>query len=159
MIIKCAYDNLVNINELTLHDKNPNSHSDDQAERLAQIMRYQGVRSPVIVSRLSGKVVAGHGRIEAFKKLHEEFPQEQWDKVPVQTQDFDDEAQEYTYLVSDNAISEWSELNLQQINLDSMDIGPFEIELLGLKDFDVQPKKKRARICPHCGMDASEPVL
>jgi ParB-like chromosome segregation protein Spo0J len=158
MNIKCSFDQKININDLRAHDKNPNSHSDDQVTRLAQIMRYQGIRSPVIVSRLSSKVVAGHGRIEALKELHKEFPDEQWDQVPVNFQDFENEEQEYLYLVSDNAIAEWSELNLAQINADIVDIGPVEIELLGLKDFEVEPseKKKRAKMCPHCGLNVNE---
>jgi ParB-like chromosome segregation protein Spo0J len=153
MIIHANYSELVNIKDLTPHPKNPNSHSDEQIERLAIILRYQGIRAPIVVSRRSGCIVAGHGRLEAIKALNKQFPDESWDKVPVSYQDFENEEQEYLYLVSDNAIAEWSELDLGKINVDILDIGPIDMELTGLKDFEVEPseKKKKTKVCPHCG--------
>jgi DNA modification methylase len=88
------------------------------------------------VSNLSGLVVQGHGRIEAAKKLNMEF-------VPVIYQDFDDEVQEYSALVADNSIASWAELDLAMINAELPELGPdFDIDLLGLKDFELEPMDK-----------------
>lgn len=135
--IKCAHDSLEKLKSLVPHPKNPNKHTKDQIERLAKIIQYQGFRNPIKVSKLSGYVTAGHGRIEAAKLL-------KMDVVPVDFQDYDDEAQEMADLVADNAIAEWSTLDLSQINADIGDIGPdFDIEMLGLKSFEVEAFDKK----------------
>jgi site-specific DNA-methyltransferase (adenine-specific) len=128
----------VSVAELLFHPKNPNHHSNEQIKRLAQILRYQGFRSPIVVSNLSGFVTVGHGRIEAAKLNG-------WDKVPVSYQDYEDEAQEYAHIVSDNSIAEWATLDLAEINTEMLDLGPdFDIDLLGLKDFTIDPVDKYA---------------
>jgi hypothetical protein len=58
-------------------------------------------------------------------------------------QDFENEAQEYAYLTSDNAIALWSELDLSYVNAEMLDLGPdFDIDLLGIKDFSIEPAEK-----------------
>ena len=134
--IKCSYDELVSIKELKPHPKNPNAHSDEQIARLGKILAYQGFRSPIVVSRNSGFIVAGHGRLLAAKEIG-------FKEVPVTYQDFADEDQEYAHLVADNAISEWSNLDLSQINLEVPSLGPdFDIDFLGIKDFEIEPADK-----------------
>ena len=55
-------------------------------------------------------------------------------------QDFENEAQEYAYLTSDNAIASWSELDLSAVNDEMLDLGPdFDIDLLGIKNFTIEP--------------------
>lgn len=144
MKIHCLYDKLVPIGELKTHPKNPNEHPSDQIVRLAQILDYQGWRYPVKVSKLSGYITSGHGRIEAAKKNG-------WKEVPVNFQEYESEAQEYADIVADNAIAEWSDLNLSQINLEVGDLGPdFKIDLLGIKDFEIDPIDK---LDPQCDED------
>ncbi len=129
MKIRCEYNKLVPLSELKTHPKNRNKHSKDQIDRLAHIFEYQGIRHPIIVSNLSGFIVAGHGRLEAaIKAKMEEFP--------VDFQDFPDAEAEYAFLVSDNSIALWAELDLSGINADLPDLGPdFDIDLLGIKNF------------------------
>lgn len=118
--------------ELIPSPKNPNKHPEKQIERLAEIIRYQGFRSPIIVSNRTGHIVVGHGRLEAAKKLG-------LTTVPVSYQDFTDWDQEYAYMVADNAIAEWAELDLGQINAEIPNLGPLDINLLGIKDFNLDP--------------------
>lgn len=154
--IHCAADNLVEISKLKLHSKNANKHPDDQIERLAKILCAQGFRSPVIVSNLSGCVVAGHGRIEAAKANG-------WTHVPVNYQDFESEDQEVAHLHADNAIAAWAELDLSAINEQMGDFGPdFDLDLLGLQDWKLDPSEfeppkeekpqpeKQEKRCPAC---------
>ena len=130
---RCAYKELVSVKQLTPHPKNRNQHSQEQINRLADIIQYQGWRHPIIVSNLSGKIVAGHGRLAAAKKL-------KLDSVPVDYQDFPDEDAEYAFLTSDNAIALWAELDLAGINTDLGDLGPdFDLNMLGIKDFTLDP--------------------
>lgn len=127
--IKCEYEKLLPITELKAHPKNRNKHPEDQIARLARVIEYQGWRHPIIVSNLSGLIVAGHGRLAAAQKLGLE-------EVPVDYQDFESEEQEYAFLQSDNAIALWAEMDLSGINADIPDLGPdFDIDMLGIKNF------------------------
>lgn len=136
MKINCAYDDLVEIHKLVPHPKNPNKHPKDQIERLAKIIDYQGMRSPIVVSTLSGFITKGHGRLEALKLLG-------WEKVPVDYQDYENDAQEYSDIVADNAIADWAAQDLSMINTEMLDLGPdFDVDLLGIKDFTIEPIEK-----------------
>lgn len=136
MKIECAYDKLVPLSELRQHPKNRNKHPANQIERLAKVLKYQGWRKPITVSNRSGFITAGHGRLEAALKNG-------WKEVPVDYQDYESEEQEYADLTADNALASWAELDLSGINLDIGDLGPdFDIELLGLQEFTVEPADK-----------------
>lgn len=141
--INCVYKQMVPIGNLNPHPKNPNKHTKEQIKRLAKIIEYQGFRKAITVSVLSGHITAGHGRLEAAKLLG-------MDRVPVDFQDYDDENQEFSDLTADNAIAEWAALDLSQINKDILELGPnFDIDLLGIKDFVLEPIEK----IPLCNED------
>lgn len=136
MEIKSTDITVTPIGKLVFNPKNNNKHPKEQIDRLAQLIEYQGFRNPIVVSTRTGFVVAGHGRIEAAKKLGIK-------DVPVMFQDFESEAQEYAYLTSDNAIAAWAELDLSAVNTEMLDFGPdFDIDLLGIKDFVIEPIEK-----------------
>lgn len=159
LIVHCKYDEYVPIKQLKAHPKNRNKHPEGQVKRLAQILNYQGWRYPVKVSRRSGYVTSGHGRIEAAKLNG-------WELIPVNYQDYESDEQEYADVTADNAIASWSELDLSAINVDLTELGPdFDIDLLGIKDFVLEPADKEVEInekeldenistekeCPSCG--------
>jgi len=134
----------INIDELKSHPRNPNKHSKDQIKRLSELIKYQGWRLPIIVSKKSGYIISGHGRLEAAKYI-------KLKQVPVSYQDFNDEEQEYSFLVSDNAIASWAELDLSSINSFVPELGPdFDINLLGLENFVIEPTD---RLEPQCDED------
>jgi DNA modification methylase len=138
MEVKCAYDKLVSIKDLKPHPKNPNRHSKDQITRLAEIISYQGIRRPVRISNRSGFITAGHGLVDALKYLGQK-------DAPVNYQDYQDEDQEYADIVADNAIASWAEIDLASINLEVPVLGPdFDINMLGLRDFEIDPNDKYA---------------
>lgn len=138
MEIKSTDITVTPIGTLVFNPKNNNKHPKEQIDRLAQLIEYQGFRNPIVVSTRTGFVVAGHGRIEAAKKLGIK-------DVPVMFQDFESEAQEYAYLTSDNAIAAWAELDLSAVNTEMLDLGPdFDIDLLGIKDFELIAEEKYA---------------
>lgn len=130
--IKSKNISQVDIDSLVLNPKNNNTHPKEQIERLEKLIKYQGFRNPVVVSNRSGFVIAGHGRIEAAKNLG-------FKELPVMFQDFENEAEEYAYLTSDNAIQSWSSLDYGKINAEMLDFGPeFDIDMLGIKDFTIE---------------------
>ncbi|MBQ6140797.1 MAG: DUF4417 domain-containing protein [Kiritimatiellae bacterium] len=135
--IKCAYTDMVATDEVTPRPKNPNKHPPKQIALLARMMRRVGIRSPITVSKLSGYVVRGHGRLEACKAL--KMP-----RVPVDFQDYADEAEEMADLMADNRIPELAELDLSAAwkNLGSI-ADEFKLEDLGFlksefKDVNLQ---------------------
>lgn len=136
MQVHCSYDKLVKLSDLKPHPKNRNKHPKDQIDRLAKILDYQGWRYPVKVSKRSGFVTSGHGRIEAAKLKG-------WKTVPVDFQDYDSETKEIADVNSDNAIALWAELDFSGINEDIGDLGPdFDLDLLGIKNFQVDVADK-----------------
>ena len=133
MLIRCAYDKLVPLKNIKPNPKNPNIHSPEQIKRLAEILKYQGIRKPLIVSNQSGLLITGHGTLEAIKLNG-------WEKAPVSYQDFEDSDQEYAHMVADNSLASWAQLDLMQINIEVPELGPnLEISMLGLKNFQVDP--------------------
>lgn len=142
--IHCAYDKLVPISEIKLNSKNRNKHPEEQILRLMEIIKYNGVRRCVTVSKRSGIVTVGHGRIEAMKRLGMK-------EIPVNFQDYESEDAEYADGVADNAIGLWAELDLAGINSDLGDLGPdFDLNMLGIKDFVLDIAEK---LEPGCDED------
>lgn len=144
---------MVDVNEIIPHEKNPNKHSKEQVKRLAKIIKTSGFRNPLIVSKLSGRLIAGHGRLLAARQIGLK-------ELPVIFQDFESEDEEFQHLVADNATnSSWDGLDLAAINAQLPTLGPdFDIDLLGLKSFvlepaekEKKPKQPRFHECPECG--------
>ena len=120
--VYCSHDEIVDIMKVIPNPKNPNMHPERQIEILSQVIKAQGWRKPITVSKRSGFVVAGHGRLQAALLLRAE-------QVPVDYQDYANEAEEYADLVADNRISELSTVNedllidiLNEINDTDIDV-------------------------------------
>ena len=115
------------IENIKEHPQNPNTHSKKQIDRLVKLIKENGFRQPLIVSNQSGYLVSGHARLEACKKLGLK-------EVPVIYQDFKSKDQEKAHLVADNAISEWSKIDM--LMLDDLDFkDDFDFENLGFVHF------------------------
>lgn len=128
----CAYDKLVKVEELIPHPKNPNTHPQNQIKILAQNIRYHGWRHPIVVSKPSGYIVAGHGRLEAAKELGVSI-------VPVEYQDFASEDNELAVLVGDNRLAELSSLDLNGLQdiIDGFKASDFDTILAGFEPTDL----------------------
>lgn len=79
----CAHDAIVAIEKLIPNPKNPNTHPDAQIQALGRIIRQTGWRAPITVSKRSGFIVKGHGRLAAAKL-------EGLTEVPVDYQNYTD---------------------------------------------------------------------
>lgn len=128
----CAYDKLVKVEEVIPHPKNPNTHPQSQIKILAQNIRYHGWRHPIVVSKLSGYIVAGHGRLEAARELGVSI-------VPVEYQDFATEDNELAVLVGDNRLAELSTLDLNGLQdiIDGFKASDFDTILAGFEPTDL----------------------
>ena len=90
---------MVDLEALVPNPRNPNTHPEKQIELLAKIIQHQGWRNPVVVSNRSGFIVKGHGRYLAARLLGCE-------QVPVDYQDYANEAAEVADMIADNRIAE-----------------------------------------------------
>lgn len=102
--VYCSHDAIVDIMKVIPNPKNPNMHPERQIEILSQVIKAQGWRKPITVSKRSGFVVSGHGRLQAALLLGAV-------QVPVDYQDYANEAEEYADLVADNRIAELSSVD------------------------------------------------
>lgn len=136
MKVHCPYDELVAIENLKPHTMNLNRHPKDQIERLAKILKYQGVRYPAKVSNQSGLLTAGHGRIEAAKLIG-------WTHFPVSFQDYESQDQEIADLHADNQIASWAEFDFSGLNMQVPEFGPdFDVDMFGVKNFEIDVADK-----------------
>jgi hypothetical protein len=86
-----------------------------------------------VVSKNSGYIVAGHGRLLAAQQLG-------LSEVPCDIQEFETAADELAHLVADNRIAELAEINRSALAdiVGELDNGEFDLELTGfeLDDFE-----------------------
>jgi len=123
VIVHCKYDDLVDPAALRPHPENPNKHPPQQVSLLAELIGYYGWRWPVIVSRQSDFIVAGHCRVlSALEKA--------WDKVPVVYQNYSED-DELGFNMADNKIQEFSELDftISADNTLKLDAKNFPLEM------------------------------
>lgn len=151
---------IVSVEKIKKNPKNPNKHPQEQIDRLAKIISVQGFRVPLIVSNQSGLLIVGHGRLEAALQLGIK-------ELPVIYEDFESPEIEYAHMTADNALNNWSSLDLAQINFELGELGPdFDVDLLGLKDFRIDASEKTGSLelnpqdfemfshkCPRCGFE------
>lgn len=132
--VHCAFDEIVDRPELKFHPLNPNTHPDDQVKKLAKMIKHHGWRMPVTVSKRSGYVVRGHGRLMAADMAGIE-------KIPVDYQAYASEDEELADLVADNKVFEGSELDADITNeiLGILDGDGFDIELAGFDISEFRP--------------------
>ena len=157
--VNCSHDKMVPLRDLISNPRNPNQHPPAHVELLAKIIEKSGWRVPIVVSTLSGFIVSGHGRYEAAKKLGAET-------VPVDYQDFDNPAAEWSHLIADNQISELSSINkdlLKDLILEvdafshdpDWDLTGFSTEQVEKMMLNAPPApdldKKKTHTCPSCG--------
>lgn len=102
--VYCAYDEIIKLDQLRPNPQNPNKHPQEQVRLLANILRWQGWRAPITVSRRSGFIVRGHARRLAGYEAGGEY-------APVEYQDYESDAAETTDLIADNRIAELAVLD------------------------------------------------
>jgi len=165
--VHCAHVDMVDITDLKPNPRNPNKHGDMQIALLAKNIRSLGWRHPVIVSNLSGFIVAGHARLLAAQVLG-------CSTVPVDHQDFASSSDEMAYLIADNRIAELAEIDNAMIKdlLEELGDGDVDVDLTGftadaMEELVIQGQQDESPVdldppedesirpvkCPKCGFD------
>ena len=129
----CAHDAIVDVTKLVPNPKNPNQHPDNQIQLLGRIIRQAGWRQPITVSKRSGFIVKGHGRLAAALL-------EGMKEAPVDYQNYTTEAEEYADLVADNRIAELAETDNRLLAdiFAEIDTGEIPMELTGYTEDEVE---------------------
>ena len=127
MKIKCLYDKMLPIGEVKPNPRNVNQHPDIQIKGLAVTLQENEIRHPLIISKLTGYLVAGHARLEVFKKLG-------IIEVPVVYQDFESEEKEFQFMVSDNESQRRSWLDPEKFDTN---VGELKMEKIDEKAFGI----------------------
>ena len=136
----------VAVADLKPYPRNNRAHGDEQVALLAKNIRALGWRWPVIVSRESGYIVAGHGRIEAAKLAG-------LDAVPVVFQSFADPREEEAFRLADNRLPELAEIQTATIKdlLQELDTGDFDMDLTGYTAAEIE--NMMTAVPPEDGID------
>ena len=149
--IECAHDKIVALDKLKPHPANPNKHPEQQIALLAKIIKAQGWRNPIVVSKRSGLITKGHARLEAAKLIGT-------DTAPVDYQDYANEKEELADMIADNRIAELAEPDRTMLRelAEQLDDGAFDMDLTGF-DHDALEELMTAAP-PENGVDA-EPQI
>jgi|TARA_R100000900_G_scaffold23512_2_gene18703 hypothetical protein len=119
------------IESLVPYDRNPRMHPDSQIEQLANSIRQWGWTVPILIDDASN-VIAGHGRLEAAKRLGMEA-------VPCVVASGWTEDQRRAYVIADNKLSEnsaWDD-GLFYRELTALSEANFDLSLTGVEGFEV----------------------
>jgi ParB-like chromosome segregation protein Spo0J len=122
------------VSELIPYEKNSRIHNDVQIDQIAASIKEFGFRNPIIVD--GANILAGHGRVEAAKKLG-------IDLIP--TIDASDltETQKQAYIIADNKIAlnaEWDE-SMLLMEIEKLKISDFDLSVLAFDASELQVKE------------------
>lgn len=120
----CAFKEIRQADSLIPFPRNPNKHPENQIQLLAKIIKNQGWRNPIVVSARSGFITKGHARLKAALL-------NKWKQVPVDVQQYANEALEWSDIIADNKIAELSEMDAPTLKdiLQELDTGALDMDL------------------------------
>lgn len=150
------------IERLVPYAKNSRTHSDEQVAQIAASIREWGWTTPILVDE-SGSIIAGHGRLQAARRL-------QMTEVPVVVATGWSEAQKRAYVIADNKLAlnagwdnellalELGELGDLGFNVQLTGFSEEEIKAIALPDFQPGLEEDQSNLdqkapttCPACG--------
>jgi DNA modification methylase len=119
--------------ELEPDSRNPRFHSTKQIEQIARSIEVFGFNVPVLINA-KGRLIAGHGRVEAAKSLN-------LSSIPVIKLEYLTPTQVTAFSIADNKLTENSEWNEQlladQINALTVADLDFSIETIGFETAEI----------------------
>ena len=151
----------VAVDELVLYERNAKLHPESQIDLICRSIQEFGFLNPCLIDK-GRNVIAGHGRVEAAKRLDMKT-------VPCVYVEGLSEAQRRAYILADNRLTELGEwdMDLVMSELEELEEIDFDIELTGFDvdlhqdegsafreqdeiDLDEEPNSKECE-CPSCG--------
>jgi len=155
------------LDKLTGYATNSRTHSDEQIDQIAASITEFGFTNPILIDENS-IIIAGHGRLEAAKRLD-------LDEAPCLRLSHLTEAQKKAYVIADNKLAlnagwdddllrhELQNLEDQDYELGLLGFAPHELQaLLDVPDFDPASEDDQGKLdqlepkwvaCPHCGKE------
>ena len=155
------------INELKPYENNSRTHDESQIKQICESIKEYGWTNPVLIDE-KGMIIAGHGRVEAGKKLDIK-------EVPCIVLSGLTEAQKKAYVIADNkmALNAGWDFNLLSLELENLKELDFDLELTGFSadeidgllstnediennDYEEQYLKEnntQLHKCPECGCE------
>lgn len=114
------------------HPQNSNTHNAKQLKILSKVIKMQGWRNPIIVSKRSGFITKGHGRFKAALLLGET-------QVPVDYQEYKDEDSEIADMIADNKLAELSKRKMEVLEKQLKQLKKNgDVEMSGFTEFEVE---------------------
>lgn len=120
----------VAIDLLKPYEKNAKIHGENQIEKLMDSITEFGFLSPCLVERDTYNLIAGHGRVEAAKRLGLE-------KVPCVFVEDISEEQRRAYILADNRLSELGEWDMDLVTAELKDLQESDFDT-ALTGFDIE---------------------
>lgn len=120
------------VEKLRPYERNARTHSPEQVEKIAASMTEFGFTNPILVDSQSG-IIAGHGRLEAAKRLG-------LNEVPVIILDHLSEAQRRAYILADNrlALDAGWDFELLGQELAALDSDGFDLSIAGFSNSEIE---------------------
>jgi DNA modification methylase len=142
------------IDELKPDSANPRLHSKKQIQQIANSIEAFGFNVPILIDR-DGKVIAGHGRLLACRKLG-------WTEVPTLCLDHLSPAQARAFMIADNRLTEvatWDDKllgeQLKDLSLLGLD---FSLELTGFEMGEIDLRIASLKDAPDPVQDPADAV-
>lgn len=122
------------IEELIPYNQNPRAHNEEDIRLLMHSLAYYGWRNPVQIAKGTNLIVAGHGRVEAARRLGLK-------NIPCM-ESADTDENHRGYRIMDNKSAEMSFWNDKLVNLElvELDAAGFNIGLTGFSDEELEKR-------------------
>lgn len=118
------------ISDLIPYANNAREHSEEQVLQIASSIKEFGFNNPVLIDKDNG-IIAGHGRLEAAKKLG-------MTEVPTIRLEHLTETQKKAFILADNRIAINSTWDTDLLSLELTDIkDDFDLNMLGFNDDEI----------------------
>lgn len=119
------------VSALIPYVKNSRTHSDEQIAQIAASIREFGWTNPILIDGRDG-IIAGHGRLQAARKLG-------LDEVPAIVLDHLSETQKRALVIADNKLALNAGWDEQMLALEIADLAAedFDISLMGFSDAEL----------------------
>jgi ParB-like chromosome segregation protein Spo0J len=116
------------VSDLIPYINNSRTHSEEQVTQLVSSIKEFGFTNPILITP-DNSIIAGHGRLEAVKKL-------QWQEVPCIIIKGLTKTQIKALILADNQIALNSGWDLDKLSLEieGLKDDDFDLEILGFKD-------------------------
>lgn len=109
------------ISSLKPYERNARKHPAKQIRQIAESIKQFGFNAPILIDA-SGTVIAGHGRLEAAKRLR-------WTEVPTLLVDHMTQEQQRAYMLADNRLAENASWDPHMLRLEFGELIDLDIDV------------------------------